>query len=206
MSTNNQIKTAKEKLDPRAEVRSRGKVVFPAESPKVKDKKDHFPINNAAQARNALARAGQYDKVPPWYKGTLSELKNAVQRAVHKHYKSIEISDKKADNYLDNIIKIADKKAKEMLKSQMPSKDKEKSDKPSSVKKHKNIDIKTDNLNELGKYNIQDFIQDVLKEESDEEHEYGDLKNVNLEELLDKVYEDVEHHDKKPTKKILVLR
>ena len=103
-----------QKLDPKAKVRSRGKVVFPAESPKIKDKKDHFPINDADQARNALARVGQYDKVPPWYKGTLTELKNAVQRAVHKHYKGIEIGDKKA-SYIQRIIKNADQLAEDLL-------------------------------------------------------------------------------------------
>jgi hypothetical protein len=80
------------KLDPKAGVRSRGKVVFPAKSSKVKDKKDHFPINNAAQARNALARANQYTKAPSWYKGSLQELVSAIARAVKKHYPSIEVS------------------------------------------------------------------------------------------------------------------
>lgn len=90
---NNLVKVAKaKKLDPKASVRSRGTVVFPAESPKVKDKKDHFPINSAAQARNALARVNQYSKVPSWYKGSLQELLNAVVKAVKKHYPSIEVS------------------------------------------------------------------------------------------------------------------
>jgi len=48
-------------------VRSRGKVVFPAEHPSVLDNKDHYPINNANQARNALGRASQHDKKPSWY-------------------------------------------------------------------------------------------------------------------------------------------
>ena len=102
------------KLDPKAKVRSRGKVVFPAESSKVKDKKDHFPINDADQARNALARAGQYDSVPPWYKGSLSELKEAVRKAVHKHYKGIEMQDKKSSR-LEKIIKKADIEAQRLL-------------------------------------------------------------------------------------------
>lgn len=75
-------------------MRNRGKVVFPAESSNVKDKKDHFPINDADQARNALARAGQYSKVPSWYKGSLESLKEAVRRAVKKHYKDIDVEDK----------------------------------------------------------------------------------------------------------------
>ncbi len=88
------IKNAKvKKLDPKAKVRSRGTVIFPAESPKVKDKKDHFPINNAAQARNALARANQFSKAPEWYKGSLQSLVSTVAKAVKKHYPSISVSE-----------------------------------------------------------------------------------------------------------------
>lgn len=82
----------KKKLDPKAKDRNRGKVVFPANSSSVKDKKDHFPINSAAQARNALARASQFAKVPEWYKGSLESLVSAVARTVKKHYPSIEVS------------------------------------------------------------------------------------------------------------------
>ena len=80
-------KKKKKKLDPKAKVRNRGTVVFPAESSKVLDNKDHFPINNVRQARNALARANQYDKSPKWYKGSLKSLVLAVARAVKKKYK-----------------------------------------------------------------------------------------------------------------------
>jgi len=71
----------------------RGKTVFPHTSPKVKDNKDHFPINDADQARNALSRANQYSKVPSWYDGSLEELVNAVARKVHSEYPSIEVSE-----------------------------------------------------------------------------------------------------------------
>ena len=74
----------KKKKDPKAKVRNRGTVVFPAESSKVKDDKDHFPINSEAQARNALSRASQYSK------GTLKSLVSAVQRKVKAKYKGIE--------------------------------------------------------------------------------------------------------------------
>lgn len=84
------VKSAK--TDPKAHVRNRGKVVFSAESPSVKDKKDHFPINDADQARNALAQANKYTAAPPWYKGTLESLVSAVARAVKKHYPSIDVS------------------------------------------------------------------------------------------------------------------
>ncbi len=77
-----------------AKKRHRGDVVFPHESPKVKDDKDHFPINSVSQARNAIARANQYDKSPDWYKGSLKQLLNAVVKAVQKKYKSIDISKK----------------------------------------------------------------------------------------------------------------
>lgn len=80
------------KLDPKAKVRNRGKCVFPAESSKVSDNKDHFLLGDIGQARNALARAGQYSKVPPWFKGTLEELKNAIRRKVKQEYPSIEVS------------------------------------------------------------------------------------------------------------------
>jgi len=85
------------KKKPGAKARNRGKVVFPAGSSKVTDDKDHFPINSAAQARNALARANQYDKAPAWYKGSLSSLKKGVASAVKKAYPSIEVSKKATD-------------------------------------------------------------------------------------------------------------
>jgi hypothetical protein len=86
------LEVAKRKLDPKAGVRNRGNVVFPAGSSKVKDHKDHFPINNANQARNALSRVAQYSSVPPWYSGSLSELKSAVQGAVKRKYANIGVT------------------------------------------------------------------------------------------------------------------
>lgn len=85
----------KGKVDPKAKVRNRGKVVFPAGSKKVKDKKDHFPINNIGQARNALARVAQYSSVPSWYSGSLSELQAAVRSAVKRAYPAIEVAEPK---------------------------------------------------------------------------------------------------------------
>jgi hypothetical protein len=78
----------------------RGKVVFSAE--KSKDKKEHFPINSAAQARNALARSHQYKSAPSWYSGTLMSLQNSVRRAVKSAYPSIEIANEsKKGNQMD---------------------------------------------------------------------------------------------------------
>jgi hypothetical protein len=79
-------------LDPQAKVRNRGDVVFPANSKKVKDNKDHFPINDADQARNALSRVAQFDSVPPWYSGTLEELQAAVRNAVSRKFKGIKVT------------------------------------------------------------------------------------------------------------------
>jgi len=81
--------------DPKAKVRNRGKVIFPASSNKVKDSKDHFPINDANQARNALSRVSQYTSVPKWYSGTLNELQKVVCSAVKNAYSDIEVSMKK---------------------------------------------------------------------------------------------------------------
>lgn len=89
------IALAKEsKKDPKAKVRNRGTVVFPASSSSVTDDKDHFPINDADQARNALARASQYTSVPDWYSGSLKSLVSKVQSAVKKKYPSIETTEK----------------------------------------------------------------------------------------------------------------
>ncbi len=80
------------KKDPKAEVRNRGDVVFPAESKDVKDDADHFPINSKAQAKNALARANQYSSAPSWYDGSLETLVKKVARKVRAKYPSIDVS------------------------------------------------------------------------------------------------------------------
>lgn len=97
---------AKEKSsrDPKAKVRNRGTVVFPAESSSVKDHQDHFPINDEDQARNAWARAHQYSKAPSWYKGSLKSLQDAVKRKVHSKYPSIEFEDKKKKSGLEYLL------------------------------------------------------------------------------------------------------
>ena len=83
----------KKKVDPKAKVRNRGTVCVPAAS--AKDKKDHFPINNEAQARNALARVHQYSTVPSWYKGSLKGLQALVARKVKAKYPKIDVGGKK---------------------------------------------------------------------------------------------------------------
>lgn len=89
--------TEKKEKSAKAKVRNRPNPVFDAKSKSVKDDKDHFPLGNAAQARNALARANQFSSVPKWYRGTLKGLKTAVARAVKKDYPSIEVSKKATD-------------------------------------------------------------------------------------------------------------
>jgi hypothetical protein len=66
---------------------------FKPNSKKVKDKKGHFPVDSESQARDALGRANQYKKSPPWYDGSLQELVDAVVRKVHGKYPDIEISE-----------------------------------------------------------------------------------------------------------------
>jgi|19_taG_2_1085344.scaffolds.fasta_scaffold18033_5 hypothetical protein len=85
-------KRKKRKLKKSAKSRHRGTVVFDDKGRDVKDDKDHFPINKLAQARNALARASQYDKNPKWHKGSLASLVKKVQRKVKAKYKSIDTS------------------------------------------------------------------------------------------------------------------
>jgi len=81
-----------EKKNPNAAIRNRGDVVFPAGSKNVKDDKDHFPVNSIEQARNALARAGQYKSAPSWYDGSLAELKSKIKSKVSRKYPSIKVS------------------------------------------------------------------------------------------------------------------
>jgi len=93
------------KLDPKAKVRNRGSVCVPAEQ--AKDKKDHFPINDEGQARNALARVQQLTSAP-WYKGSLEGLKALVARKVKAKYPGINVggkdSKKKASEYYDALL------------------------------------------------------------------------------------------------------
>ena len=89
------VKNSK-KLDQKAEVRNRPSPAFPAESSKVKDKKDHYPLGNENQARNAWARAHQTGgKAPSLYKGTYSSFLSALKRKIKSKFPSIELSDKK---------------------------------------------------------------------------------------------------------------
>ena len=85
------IIAGKKKKTPKSQ--KRGKCVFPHNSSKVKDSKDHFPINSESQARNALSRANQYSESPSWYDGPLTELVSAVARKVKSAYPDIKVSE-----------------------------------------------------------------------------------------------------------------
>lgn len=98
-------KKDKKSLDPKAKVRNRGTVCVPAES--AKDKKDHFPINDADQARNALARVHQYSSVPSWYSGSLKGLQALVSRKVHSKYPKIG-KEKKSFEEIISLLKTAE--------------------------------------------------------------------------------------------------
>ena len=95
-------KKKKKKLDPKAKVRNCGVCCVPAS--RAKDHKDHFLLGTIGQARNALARVQQYDKVPPWYNGSLEGLKALVSRKVHSKYPSIKSKKKsKAEELVDGL-------------------------------------------------------------------------------------------------------
>ena len=91
------ITVLEEDKDPKAKVRNRGDVIFPADSSSVSDNKDHFPINNIDQARNALSRASQYKTKPSWYDGSLDSLVKKIQSRVKEKYSSIDTTEASAE-------------------------------------------------------------------------------------------------------------
>tara|TARA_R110001583_G_scaffold84173_1_gene221577 strand:+ start:1277 stop:1744 length:468 start_codon:yes stop_codon:yes gene_type:complete len=78
--------------DPKAKVRNRPDPVFPDDSDKVSDDKDHFPIDTKARGQNALSRASQYSSKPAWWEGTLQSLVSRVRSKVKEKYPSIKTS------------------------------------------------------------------------------------------------------------------
>ena len=82
------------KEDPKAEVRNRPECIFDNTNPKVKDNKDHFPIDTEKRARNALAQANKFTEVPDWYSGSLTELVKTVAKAIKKKYPDIDVTEK----------------------------------------------------------------------------------------------------------------
>ena len=91
--------------------RSRGTCVFQNTDPKVKDNKDHFPINDLAHGRNALQRVEQYKSCPKWYDGTLKQVQDKVKREVYKKFpglKSRKEKREKGATAKDEMVKIAE--------------------------------------------------------------------------------------------------
>lgn len=84
-----EFQTKAEDIVKNAKVDPKAKIVFPAN--KSKDQKDHFPINDAAQARKALTQSNQLKAAPDWYSGSLQSLVSTVAKTVKKHYPEIEI-------------------------------------------------------------------------------------------------------------------
>ena len=87
-----EISNLPEKKDPKAKVRNRGDVVFPAGSAKVKDDKDHYPVNTEKQARAALGYVNHYKETPPWYNGSLQSMVDKVVKKVKRKFPDIEVS------------------------------------------------------------------------------------------------------------------
>ena len=70
--------------------------IFPKESPKVTDGRDHYPIPNLTHGRAALQRLSEFSGiVPSWYKGTFEELKNTIVKAVKEKFPGMEIDEDK---------------------------------------------------------------------------------------------------------------
>lgn len=86
----------KKKPDPDAKLRNRGNCVFPANSKYNTSSKDRFPINDEKQARNAWARADQFDSAPDWFDGSLTNLQKLVKRKIKAEYPKISLEDKKS--------------------------------------------------------------------------------------------------------------
>jgi len=108
----------------------RGTVIFSSDSHSVTDNKDHFPINDIKQARNALARVAQYSSLPDWYKGSmdLAALQKHVQNAVKKAFPSISVTEKESskdfiamEDNLDRLYTMTVKEIQEAAKRKMPS-------------------------------------------------------------------------------------
>ncbi len=69
------------------------KVIFSSNDAKVNDSKDHFPINDIDQARNALIRVAEYQTAPKWYNGSLSEVVAKVKDVVKTNFSNLEVSE-----------------------------------------------------------------------------------------------------------------
>jgi len=94
-----QIDVVSNTLEKEARLKSRNRPypVFDAKDFRVRDNKDHYPINTLSKARKALEKVHGFDKSPKWFKGDLAELRTSVARAVKFKYPSIKIPTKSKD-------------------------------------------------------------------------------------------------------------
>jgi len=53
-------------------------------SPRLLDKKDHFPVFTETQARSSMSRAMQLTEVPVWYSGNMDDLRREVYMGIAK--------------------------------------------------------------------------------------------------------------------------
>ena len=65
---------------------TKGKFALPANHSKVTDSKDHYPLNSEKEGHVALTATKKLNTLPSWFKGSLEELKSAVQKAVKKAF------------------------------------------------------------------------------------------------------------------------
>lgn len=74
-----------------AEKKRRNKYALPKSHKLVNDGRDHFPVHDEAHARNALSRMMQYERVPKWFDGKLTQLRNIIIRQVKIRHKDIDV-------------------------------------------------------------------------------------------------------------------
>lgn len=64
------------------------------ESPRLLDRRDHFPVMTENQAKSAITRSMQLSDVPMWYRGTLENLREEVYLgaiATHPHLRDMNV-------------------------------------------------------------------------------------------------------------------
>ena len=96
-----EYKPRKGKHTPKQRKHGGGNYVFP---PTEKDPYGRYPMTNAAQARNALARAGACDEQSSWMKIrgiSCADLKKKVANAAKKDFPSIEVGERVGEAFLD---------------------------------------------------------------------------------------------------------
>lgn len=192
-------------LDPKAKVKNRGDVVLGSEAITVKDSKDHFPINNIRQARNALARVAQFESSPSWYEGSLADLQTLVRKAVKNKYPSIEIKGllEEVDNMSEEDKKVATQEmeeapaeepkdapeeAKEVAKEEAPEEPAEeaKEEEP----KAEELSAKEPASNDLSEFNVfaQKFMgENAEKSLGDALEAYNESKKSPVDALLSRI-------------------